>query len=90
MQYPGGKNSGGSFQRIINQIPPHDTFIELFAGSAAIARMKRPAERTILIDSDAAVLGRLLALPPDSGELPANCELLNLDAWRGSIAKLLG
>ena len=27
MRYPGGKNGSGTFQRIINQIPPHEIFI---------------------------------------------------------------
>jgi len=48
MQYPGGKNS--SFPTIINQIPPHDVYIEAFAGSGAILRMKRPAHVNVAID----------------------------------------
>ena len=53
MSYPGGKAAPGVFQRIINQIPPHMTFIEPFAGDAAVSRAIRPAERTILVDLDA-------------------------------------
>ena len=48
MQYQGGKNN--SFQTIINQIPPHDVYIEAFAGSGAILRMKRPAHVNVAID----------------------------------------
>jgi len=36
MKYPGGKNSAGTYQRIINQIPPHNVYIEPFAESAAV------------------------------------------------------
>jgi site-specific DNA-adenine methylase len=38
MKYPGGKNSDGTYQFIINHIPPHETYIEGFLGSGAIIR----------------------------------------------------
>lgn len=50
MTYPGGKNGAGVYQTIINQIPPHDTYVEAFAGSAAIFRNKRRARHSILIE----------------------------------------
>jgi len=50
MNYPGSKNGAGVFQTIINQIPPHDVYIEGFAGSGAIVRMKRPAHVSVVID----------------------------------------
>jgi site-specific DNA-adenine methylase len=52
MAYPGGKEAEGTAQKIINQQPPHDTYIEAFAGHAAVARWKRPALHTTLIDRD--------------------------------------
>jgi|SRR5689334_21883050 len=52
MGYPGGKNSGGAYQKIINQIPPHTRYIEPFAGHAAVCRHKRPSLETYLIDAD--------------------------------------
>ena len=55
MKYPGGKNAGGSYQRIINQIPPHKTYIEGFLGSGAILCHKRPAEINIGIEIDPTV-----------------------------------
>jgi hypothetical protein len=73
MRYPGGKNHGSSYPRIINQIPPHHTYVEPFAGSAAIRRMMKPSRRTILIDLDRSVLGTLAEVVPDA-------ELLNTDA----------
>ncbi len=53
MRYIGNKARAGVLQRIINLIPPHDVFIEPFAGSAGVAREKRPAAETILIDKSA-------------------------------------
>lgn len=50
MTYPGGKNGAGVYQSIINQMPPHDLYIEPFAGSAAVYRAKRPARISILIE----------------------------------------
>ena len=40
-RYAGGKNGAGIFQRIINQMPPHNCYIEAFLGSGAILRRKR-------------------------------------------------
>jgi hypothetical protein len=68
MSYPGGKAMEGTYQRIINLIPPHDVFVEPFAGSAAIARLKRPARRTILIDLDPRATDALRAV---GSRLPA-------------------
>ena len=52
MTYPGGKNQDGTYQKIINQMPPHRVYIEPFLGSGAIMRLKRPAVASIGIDSD--------------------------------------
>lgn len=56
MTYPGGKSQAGTYQQIINLIPPHSTYIETHLGSGAIARAKRPAGRNILIDLDPGVI----------------------------------
>lgn len=40
------------FQRLINEIPPHDVYIAGCAGHDAVAREKRPAALNILIDRD--------------------------------------
>lgn len=50
MTYPGGK--GTSFQKIINQIPPHRVYIEPFLGHGAVMREKRPALLNIGIDKN--------------------------------------
>jgi DNA adenine methylase len=67
MSYDGGKGGAGVAQWIINQIPPHRTYIEAFAGGAAIARTIRPAERTILIEVDPDQAARLRADPAFGG-----------------------
>jgi site-specific DNA-adenine methylase len=50
MAYAGGK--GRCYQRIINLMPPHRVYIELFLGSGAVLLNKRPAEISIGIESD--------------------------------------
>ncbi len=56
--YNGGKESDGTFQKIINHIPPHDLYIEAFLGNGAIFRHKKPASWSIGIDLDTAVIKR--------------------------------
>ena len=56
MAYPGGKAGAGVYQRIINQIPPHDVYIEPFLGDGAVLRRKRPASVSIGVDADCRVL----------------------------------
>src|SRR3972149_1422062 len=63
--YPGGKNSPGVWQRIISEMPPHDHYVELFAGSGAIIRRKRPASGlNYAVDVDPAVVAALRAITP--------------------------
>ncbi len=50
MPYPGGK--GNAYHQIINRIPPHEIYIEAFAGGAAVALTKKPAQINFLIDRD--------------------------------------
>lgn len=50
MKYHGGKNGSGVYQRLICMIPPHDVYIELFLGSGAILRRKRPAAMSYAFD----------------------------------------
>lgn len=50
MPYIGGKSSAGVWQRIVNLIPPHGRFVELFAGGAAITKLKRPAAVNLCVE----------------------------------------
>ncbi|MFZ6029875.1 MAG: DNA adenine methylase [Chloroflexota bacterium] len=74
--YPGGKNAPGTYQTIINQIPPHDIYVEAFLGSGAVMRHKAPAPlANIGIDSDA---GAIQAL----GKPPRHHTFLHTDALK--------
>lgn len=50
--YFGGKAQDGVFQAIINQIPMHDRYIELFLGGGAIMLKKKPALESIGLELD--------------------------------------
>ena len=55
--YNGGKESDGTYQKIINLMPAHDIYIEAFLGNGAIFRHKKPALlASIGIDLDTAVI----------------------------------
>ena len=56
MAYPGGKGGPGVAQRIINQMPPHEVYIEPFLGGGAVMRMKRPAAENVGLDLDPDVI----------------------------------
>ena len=65
MKYPGSKGGAGVYQTIINNIPPHRTYIETHLGGGNILERKRPAARSIGIDIDQAVICKwqTLAIP---------------------------
>ena len=71
MRYPGGK--GKCYQRIINLMPAHSTYIESHLGGGAVMRHKKPAKLNIGIDRDDRVIERWR-------ELPSVCELVCGDA----------
>lgn len=56
MNYPGSKGGAGIYQKIINLIPPHDTYIETHLGGGTVMRMKRPAKHQIGIDNEPSVI----------------------------------
>lgn len=56
MTYKGGKAGSGVYQQIVNQIPPHEVYIEPFLGGGAVLLHKKPAACTIGIDSDSDVI----------------------------------
>jgi site-specific DNA-adenine methylase len=78
--YPGGKNS--SYQTIINLIPPHEVYIEPFAGSGAILLNKRPARWSIAIDRDASAVEGLLATIAGRDDLARATTIICDDATR--------
>jgi hypothetical protein len=58
VNYPGAKAGAGVYQRIINEMPPHQVYVEAFVGSGAILLRKRPAPCSVVIDADAQVAAR--------------------------------
>lgn len=61
--YNGGKESDGTFQKIINVMPPHDIYIEACLGNGAIFRNKKAAFiSSIGIDLDTAVIRKWTGL----------------------------
>jgi DNA adenine methylase len=75
MPYPGGKNGAGTYQRIINLMPPHETYIEPFLGGGAIMRLKRPARLNIGLDLDASVISAWRVHNVETGEWRRSLEL---------------
>lgn len=78
MSYPGGKGGSGVAQAIINQIPPHDIYIEPFLGSGVIMRTKKPAAKSYGCDADPDVIARWSA--DSEWEAPPFSTILNVDA----------
>jgi DNA adenine methylase len=85
--YPGGKNGSGTFQTIINEIPPHDLYVEAFAGSGAILRRIKPAHVTIAIDDDAAACEGLKDVLPGLIVINGDATRLLRGLLRSYIAK---
>jgi len=73
MSYDGGKGQAGVFQRIINQMPPHDLYIEGCLGAGAVMRAKRPAICSIGVELDTEVLTAW------RGDEVSNLVLINAD-----------
>ena len=84
MRYPGGKNGGGLYQQIICQMPPHRVYVEPFAGSAAVLRMKRPAYSNLAIDLDPGAVGNLVGAVPAGTELRVGDGIEFLEEWYAS------
>ena len=82
MPYPGGKAGDGTYQLLINQIPPHERYVELFAGGAAVLRHKRAAAASIAVESDPVPARALRALEIPGLEVMEVCALRWLDAYK--------
>ena len=85
MNYPGGKGASGAFQQVINQIPPHRVYLELFVGGGAVFRHKLPAASSVLADLDADVARHWLELaPPNTTILQGDAlQILSSYPWVG-------
>lgn len=59
-RYPGAKTNSGIIQFLINRIPYHTRYCELFAGSAQLCKHKKPAAiKNVLCDIDDRVAKQL-------------------------------
>jgi DNA adenine methylase len=58
-RFTGSKGGAGVWQRIISEMPPHDLYVEAFAGTGQVLMHKRPSRSSIAIESDAAVCAGL-------------------------------
>lgn len=76
-RYPGGKSGAGIYQRIINQIPPHEFYIEGFLGGGAILRHKRSASFNLGIDLDPEIIAQWKAVKSIARN--QKFEFLNID-----------
>jgi DNA adenine methylase len=56
MNYKGGKNGSGVYQKLICMMPPHKLYVEAFLGSGAILRRKRPADKSIAFETNRATI----------------------------------
>lgn len=78
MSYLGSKAASGVFQKIIAEMPPHDTYIETHLGGGAIMLRKPPARHNIGIDKDEEALTNFMERE-GYGQIP-NLQLVNRDA----------
>lgn len=69
MRYKGGKNGSGVFQRLICMMPLHSVYVEMFLGSGAVLRRKRPAAMSYAYELDRATIKEFAEhLPPEMFE----------------------
>jgi len=61
--YFGGKNGSGTYQAIINKIPPHKRYIELCLGSGAILNNKKPALENFGIEINSETIAKFTYSP---------------------------
>ncbi len=54
MNFPGGK--GGTYQKYINLMPPHEVYIESHLGGGAIMRYKKRSQRNIGVEIDPEII----------------------------------
>ncbi|HCZ8844394.1 phage DNA methylase [Enterobacter hormaechei] len=78
MSYLGSKAASGVYQKIIAEMPPHDTYIETHLGGGAIMLRKPPARHNIGIDKDEEALTNFMERE-GYGQIP-NLQLVNRDA----------
>lgn len=84
--YHGGKGAAGAYQRLINWIPPHETYVEPFLGGGSVMINKKPARWSVGVDKDYDVIRKWAKLEHDRAvedsfikiPIPGNRETMNL------------
>ncbi|HGJ4361758.1 TPA: DNA adenine methylase [Salmonella enterica subsp. enterica serovar Thompson] len=70
MSYLGSKAASGVYQKIIAEMPPHDTYIETHLGSGAVMFHKPPARNSVGIDIDSSAFSLTRRRWKDKGLTP--------------------
>lgn len=60
--YNGGKHGNGTFQNIINKIPPHKIYCEPFVGNGGVFHNLAKPGITVINDLDSSVVAKYLAI----------------------------
>jgi DNA adenine methylase len=79
MRYPGGK--GRMYQRLISMMPPHRVYIETHLGGGAILRAKEPAECSIGVEIDPAVVAERRNDPEIQAEIVEKDAIVFLEGY---------
>ncbi|MBQ0955332.1 DNA adenine methylase [Serratia symbiotica] len=80
MSYLGSKGGSGVYQKIIAEMPPHDTYIETHLGSGAVMFYKPPALRNYGADLDDTARIQTLQRWKDRGINPPRLDFFHGDA----------
>ncbi len=78
MSYLGSKAASGVYQKIIAEMPPHDTYIETHLGGGAVMLRKPPARRNWGIDIDPETVEAFNQGNPDFLDSLANNLFINV------------
>jgi DNA adenine methylase len=76
VSYPGGKAGSGVYQTIINQMPPHQVYIEPFLGGGAVLLGKSPALINVGVDADPRAVENVRSWLAGSGDVVHRYELV--------------
>ncbi len=80
MSYLGSKAASGAYQKIIANMPPHDTYIETHLGSGAVMFHKPQALRNYGADLDETARTQTLQRWKDRGIKPPSLDFFHGDA----------
>jgi len=70
--FSGKKSACGLYQFIINEIPPHEIYFEMFLGTGAVLRHKKPSRVSHGIDCDQSVINAWEELSPQGVHIVHN------------------